>query len=113
MGAIYALLAAFYYWIGKITGYQYNEKWGLIHFVVFTLAINIIFLPMHFLGISGMPRRIPDYADGYASWNSIMTIGSFMTIISIFIFLYVVAYTVFNPKVLTPDTTYRARWSMI
>lgn len=48
MGAIYALLAAFYYWIGKITGYQYNEKWGLIHFVVFTLAINIVFLPMHF-----------------------------------------------------------------
>jgi heme/copper-type cytochrome/quinol oxidase subunit 1 len=43
MGAIYALLAAFYYWIGKITGYQYNEKWGLIHFVVFTVAINIVF----------------------------------------------------------------------
>jgi heme/copper-type cytochrome/quinol oxidase subunit 1 len=68
---------------------------------------------MHFLGISGMPRRVPDYADAYASWNSIMTIGSFMTVISIFIFLYVVAYTVFNPKVLTPDASYRARWSMI
>ncbi|TPX63953.1 cytochrome-c oxidase [Spizellomyces sp. 'palustris'] len=77
MGAIYALLAAFYYWIGKITGFQYNEKWGLIHFVVFTIAINIVFFPMHFLGIAGMPRRIPDFADGYASWNSIMTIGSF------------------------------------
>ena len=48
MGAIYALLAGFYYWVGKITGYQYNEKWGLIHFSVFTLAINIVFLPMHF-----------------------------------------------------------------
>ena len=112
MGAIYALLAAFYYWIGKITGYQYNEKWGLIHFVVFTLAINIVFLPMHFLGISGMPRRIPDYSDAYSSWNSLMTVGSFMTVISIFIFLYIVS-SVFNHKVLTPDTTYRARWSMI
>lgn len=60
-----------------------------------------------------MPRRIPDYADAYSAWNSVMTIGSFMTVISIFIFLYVVAYTVFNPKVLTPDASYRARWSMI
>nr|YP_009659032.1 cytochrome c oxidase subunit 1 [Spizellomyces sp. 'palustris']QCQ69030.1 cytochrome c oxidase subunit 1 [Spizellomyces sp. 'palustris'] len=113
MGAIYALLAAFYYWIGKITGFQYNEKWGLIHFVVFTIAINIVFFPMHFLGIAGMPRRIPDFADGYASWNSIMTIGSFLTVISIFIFLYIVSFTVFNPKAYTLDATYKARWSVI
>jgi len=68
---------------------------------------------MHFLGIAGMPRRIPDFPDGYANFSSIMTIGSFLTVISIFIFLYVVAYTVFNHKVLTPDASYRARWSMI
>jgi cytochrome c oxidase subunit 1 len=43
MGAIYGIFAAFYYWIGKITGYHYNEKWGLIHFVVFTIAVNVIF----------------------------------------------------------------------
>jgi heme/copper-type cytochrome/quinol oxidase subunit 1 len=69
MGAVYALLAAFYYWIGKITGYQYSEVLGRVHFVLFTLAINIVFFPMHMLGMAGMPRRIPDYADGYASWN--------------------------------------------
>jgi len=63
MGAIYALFAAFYYWIGKITGFQYNEKWGLIHFFLFTIAVNIVFFPMHALGMAGMPRRIPDYAD--------------------------------------------------
>jgi len=114
MGAIYALLAAFYYWVGKITGYQYNEKWGLIHFVVFTVAINIVFFPMHALGISGMPRRIPDFADGYASWNSFMTIGTFLTVISLFIFLYIVSFTVFNPaSSRLADATYRARWSMI
>jgi cytochrome c oxidase subunit 1 len=114
MGAIYALLAAFYYWVGKITGYQYNEKWGLIHFVVFTLAINIVFFPMHALGISGMPRRIPDFADGYASWNSFMTIGTFLTVISLFIFLYIVSFTVFNPaSSRLADATSRARWSMI
>ncbi len=68
---------------------------------------------MHFIGIAGMPRRIPDYPDAYGAWNSIMTIGSFMTIISIFIFLYVVAHTVFNPKVLTLNNIHRARWSVI
>ena len=89
MGAIYALFSAFYYWIGKITGYQYNNILSLIHFWVFTIAINIVFFPMHALGLSGMPRRIPEYADGYQSWNSIMTLGSILTLFSIFIFLYI------------------------
>jgi len=77
MGAIYAIFAAFYYWVGKIVGYQYNEKWGLIHFVIFTIAVNLVFFPMHFIGLAGHPRRIPDFADGYAQWQSVMTIGSF------------------------------------
>lgn len=89
MGAIYALLGGFYYWVGKITGVQYNDKLGLIHFVVFTIAVNIVFFPMHFIGIAGMPRRIPDYADGYLNWNLIMTFGTFLTIISLFIVLYI------------------------
>ena len=66
--------------------------------MVFTLAINIVFFPMHALGISGMPRRIPDFADGYASWNSIKTIGSILTAISLKIFLYIVSFTVLNPR---------------
>jgi heme/copper-type cytochrome/quinol oxidase subunit 1 len=53
MGAVYAVFAAFYYWVGKISGYQYSEIWGVIHFVVFTIAINIVFFPMHFLGLAG------------------------------------------------------------
>jgi cytochrome c oxidase subunit 1 len=89
MGAIYALFSAFYYWIGKITGYQYNNILSLIHFWVFTIAINIVFFPMHALGLSGMPRRIPEYPDGYQNWNSIMTLGSILTLFSIFIFLYI------------------------
>jgi cytochrome c oxidase subunit 1 len=54
MGAIYALFSAFYYWIGKITGYQYNNILSFIHFWIFTIAINIVFFPMHALGLSGM-----------------------------------------------------------
>jgi len=50
LGAVYAMFAAFYYWVGKISGYQYTELWGVVHFVIFTVAINIVFFPMHFLG---------------------------------------------------------------
>lgn len=73
MGAVYALFTGMYYWIGKLTGYQYNETLGHIHFWIFTLAINILFFPMHFLGLAGLPRRIPDYPSGYSYWNNIMT----------------------------------------
>ncbi|RKO91439.1 cytochrome c oxidase subunit 1 [Blyttiomyces helicus] len=91
MGAVYALFAAFYYWLGKITGFQYSEKWGQVHFWVFTLAINVIFFPMHALGLAGMPRRIPDYADGYAHWNEVMSIGSFLTAISVAVWVVLYA----------------------
>jgi cytochrome c oxidase subunit 1 len=96
LGAVFGLLAGFYYWIGKISGYHYSEFWGLIHFWTFLIAINILFFPMHFLGLAGMPRRIPDYPDGYLQWNSFMSFGSILTIFSLFIFLYLVLYTLFN-----------------
>jgi len=92
LGAVYAMFAAFYYWVGKITGYQYSELWGVIHFIIFTIAINIVFFPMHFLGLAGMPRRIPDYSVGYSDWNQFMTLGSILTVFSVFIFLYIVAF---------------------
>lgn len=98
MGAVYALFGGFYYWIGKISGYQYPELWGKIHFWVFTQAINIVFFPMHFQGLAGMPRRIPDYPDAYEYWNSFMSLGSFLTFFSLIIFIYTLAFKVFNPQ---------------
>jgi len=80
------MFAAFYYWVGKIAGYQYSELWGVIHFIILTIAINIVFFPMHFLGYAGLPRRVSDYPAGYADWNSFMTLGSILTVISVFIF---------------------------
>lgn len=91
MGAIYALFAAFYYWVGKITGFQYSEKLGLIHLTIFTIAINLVFFFMHLLGLAGLPRRYPDFPDAYNSWGPIMTVGSFLTVISVFYFLYIVS----------------------
>jgi len=87
LGAIYAIFAGFYTWIGKITGFSFNNTMAYVHFILFTVAVNLVFFPMHALGLSGMPRRIPDYADGYAGWNSIISLGTILTIISIFMFL--------------------------
>ena len=60
MGAVFAIFAGFYYWFGKITGLSYSESLAQVHFWTFFIGVNITFLPMHFLGYSGMPRRIPD-----------------------------------------------------
>ena len=71
-------------------GLQYNELWGQLHFIIFTIGVNIVFFPMHFLGYAGMPRRIPDFPTGFAYWNNIMSYGTILTFISLFIFLLLV-----------------------
>ncbi|KAJ3121938.1 cytochrome c oxidase subunit 1, partial [Irineochytrium annulatum] len=96
LGAVVSLFAGFYYWIGKISGYQYSEKLGKIHLAIFTLGVNIVFLPMHFLGLAGLPRRIPDYPDGYIEWNDLITLGSVLTFFSLLIFLFILGYQLFN-----------------
>ena len=111
LGAVYALLAGFYYWLGKFSGLNYNEKWALIHFWIFTLAINIVFFPMHLLGLAGLPRRIPDYPEGYAGWNFIMTFGSLLTALSLLIFFLVVISSIFSPKTSLINNSLVSRWS--
>lgn len=87
MGAIFGLFAAWYYWSPKILGWKYPELLGKIHFWIMFIGVNITFLPMHFLGLQGMPRRIPDYPDAFTPWNYISSLGSFITIISIIVFI--------------------------
>jgi len=93
MGAVFAIFAGFYFWIGKIIGLQYPEALGQIHFWTFFTGVNFTFFPMHFLGIAGMPRRIPDYPDAYSAWNSIASCGSYVSAISTLFFFYVVFVT--------------------
>jgi cytochrome c oxidase subunit 1 len=88
MGAVFALFAAWYYWIGKITGNTYPEVIGQIHFWSTFVGVNLTFFPMHFLGLSGMPRRIPDFPDAYAGWNDIASMGSYITFFSSLLFFY-------------------------
>ena len=87
MGAVFALYSAWYFWIPKITGLQYNVNSGIIHFVVLFIGVNITFFPQHFLGLQGMPRRISDYADAFAGWNMVSSIGSLISVIATIYFL--------------------------
>jgi len=93
MGAVFAVFAGFYYWIGKILGYQYPEFWGKVHFWLTFIGVNVTFFPMHFLGLAGMPRRIPDYPDAFSGWNAVATYGSYISTISICVFFYVLYRT--------------------
>jgi cytochrome c oxidase subunit I len=90
MGAVFALFSGFYYWFHKITGRRYIEELGYIHFWLTFIGVNITFFPMHFLGISGMPRRIPDYPDIFQFWNQVATFGSYVSLVGIIVFFYLV-----------------------
>jgi cytochrome c oxidase subunit 1 len=76
-GALFSIIAATYYWWPKWTGRMYNEFWGKVHFWWTIVFVNLLFFPQHFLGLAGMPRRIPDYNVVFADWNLISSIGAF------------------------------------
>ena len=98
LGAVFAIFAGFYYWLGKMSGRNYPEWLGKLHYWTFFIGANLTFFPQHFLGLSGMPRRIPDYPDVYAGWNYISSIGSYISAGSVFIFLALVFVTLRSGK---------------
>lgn len=97
-GAIFSLFAATYYWLPKWCGRMYSERLGHWHFWLTVIALNVTFFPMHFLGLAGMPRRIPDYALQFANFNMIASIGAFVFGVTQLIFLYNVLHTIRHGK---------------
>ncbi len=93
MGALFSIFAGFYYWFPKMCGRMYPEFWGKVHFWIMFIGVNMTFLPMHFLGLAGMPRRIPDYPDAYAGWNMVASFGAYTSAVGALLFLGIVFYT--------------------
>src|SRR5205809_1777382 len=93
LGAVFGLFAGFYYWIGKMSGHQYNETFGQIHFWTTFIGVNLTFFPQHFLGLAGMPRRISDYPEAFAGWNMVSSIGAFISYASTLFFIFIVFHT--------------------
>jgi heme/copper-type cytochrome/quinol oxidase subunit 1 len=110
MGAVYAIFAAFYYWIGKITGRGYSELLGKVHFWSFFVGVNVTFFPMHFLGLAGMPRRVPDYPDAFAGFNLIASYGSFISLCSVVLFAYIIYDVVSTPAAFKTPAQY---WKLL
>ena len=97
-GTVFAFLGAVYYWLPKWCGRMYNETLGQWHFWLTFIATNITFFPLHFLGLAGMPRRIPDYALQFSDFNAIASVGAFIFGFAQLIFLYNVIHTIRKGK---------------
>ena len=102
LGAVFSIFSGFYYWIGKMSGRQYPEFWGKVHFWMTFVGVNLTFFPMHFLGLAGMPRRYPDYPEAFHGWNMVASFGAFISAASVLVFLYVL-YRTFTSKVRLAD----------
>jgi cytochrome c oxidase subunit 1 len=98
LGAVFSLFAGFYYWFGKMSGRMYNELLGKLHFFVMFIGVNLIFFPQHFLGLDGMPRRIPDYSPAFAHWNYVSTVGYMITIAGMGIFFVNIIWSLLAGK---------------
>jgi cytochrome c oxidase subunit 1 len=98
LGAVFAIFAGFYYWFSKMSGYEYSEWMGQLHFWLTFIGVNLIFFPQHFLGLAGMPRRYADYPDAFAGWNYVSSIGSYIAVAGLFVFFVNLVYSFTKKK---------------
>ena len=103
LGAVFAIFAGFYYWFGKMSGREIPEWAGKLHFWVSFIGVNLTFFPMHFLGLAGMPRRYVDYADAFAGWNYISSIGAYLSFGGAVFFVIIVGWSLFYGRLCVPN----------
>lgn len=111
-GAIFALFAGFLHWFPFFTGVTFHSRWAKGHFLIMLIGVNLTFFPQHFLGLAGIPRRIPDYPDAFAFWNRLSTLGAVLAFLSTiyFIFLLWEALASQRPLLTTSRRTASAEW---
>ena len=106
-GSVFGLYAGLYHWFPKMTGRMYNETWGRIHFVLTLIGTNLTFLPMHYLGLQGMPRRVAMYDPQFESLNHLCTFGSILLGLSVFpFFINMIWSWIYGPE--APGNPWRA-----
>ncbi|WP_343560290.1 cytochrome c oxidase subunit I [Kiloniella sp. b19] len=93
LGAVFAMFAGMYYWMGKMSGREYPQWAGYLHFTLTFIGVNMIFFPQHFLGLAGMPRRYVDYPDAFAGWNAISSYGAYITFAATLFWVVMTIYT--------------------
>ncbi|MAP49398.1 MAG: cytochrome c oxidase subunit I [Oceanicaulis sp.] len=98
LGAVFSIFAGFYYWYEKIFGIKFNETLANIQFFFFFVGANLIFFPQHFLGLQGMPRRYVDYADGYAMWNMVSSMGYVVMLVGMAAFFLVLIESIMRRR---------------
>jgi cytochrome c oxidase subunit 1 len=110
MGAVFALYSAWYFWIPKILGLNYNMLLAKVHFFILFVGVNVTFFPQHFLGLQGMPRRISDYPDAYSGWNYVSSFGSMISVVATILFLYTLYIQLVEGKATTKYPWFRPQF---
>ena len=101
MGAVFSIFGGVYYWFEKIVGVRYSEILAQIHFWTFFVGVNLTFFPMHWLGVAGMPRRVPDYPDAFALFNKLASWGSYVSAISSVFFFFILVEAFYSNRIKT------------
>ncbi len=94
IATIYGIFCGMFYWLPKMCGKMYDETLAQWQFWITFIGVNVLFFPQHFLGMAGMPRRIPDYPDAYAGWNMVSSIGGAIALVGALMFLYILWKTI-------------------
>jgi cytochrome c oxidase subunit I len=101
ISAVFAAVAAIYFWLPKMVGRMYSEKIAAIHFWCSMVFVNVTFFPQFFVGLAGMPRRIPDYPLQFADFNMLSTLGAWAFGLSQLLFFYNIIKTVRSGPAIT------------
>ncbi len=103
--AVFPIFGGMYYWFPKVTGKLYFERPGQISFWILFLGTNLLFFPMHVVGLLGMPRRQYTYPDGlgWTAYNLAETIGGFITLVGILLLLSNLLVSYFRGAEAGPD----------